>query len=64
MVTVTFQQTINEQVSFLMEQINPYNTPQLNSTFQIPIEAIRSAAEDLEKVEAIIIAKKGTIKEL
>ena len=45
-----------------MEQINPYNKPQLNSTFQIQIEAIRSAAEDLEKVEAIIIQKRELLK--
>ncbi len=46
-----------------MEQINPYNKPQLNSTFQIQIGAIRSsAAEDLEKVEAIIMQRRELLK--
>jgi hypothetical protein len=62
MVTVTLQQIINERISFLMEKINPHNKLQFNSTFEIQIEAIRSAAEDLEKVEAIIMQKKELLK--
>ena len=51
---ITLQQTIDERISFLKEQINPNNKPETNSTFQIQIDAIRSAANDLEKVESII----------
>jgi hypothetical protein len=62
MVIVTLQQVIDERISFLREQINPSNKPEVNSTFQIQIEAIRSAANDLEKVESIIIQKKNLLK--
>jgi hypothetical protein len=63
MVIVTLQQIIDERISFLREQINPNNKPELNSTFQIQMDAIRYAAEDLERVEAIIMQKKGTAEE-
>jgi hypothetical protein len=62
MVIVTLQQIINERISFLMEQINPANKPEVNKTFQIQIDAIRSAADDLEKVESIIMQKKEHLK--
>ncbi len=62
MVIVTIQQIIDERISFLKEQINPNNKPQINSTFQHQIDAIRSAADDLEKVEAIIKQKKELLK--
>ena len=62
MVIVTLQQVIDERISFLKEQINPNNKPQFNSTFQIQIDAIRSAADDLEKVETIIKQKKALLK--
>jgi hypothetical protein len=62
MVIYTLQQIIDERISFLKEQINPNNKPEENSTFQIQIEAIRSAADDLEKVEAIIKQKKALLK--
>jgi hypothetical protein len=62
MVIITLQQMIDERISFLKEQINPNNKPELNSTFQIQIEAIRSASQDLEKVEPIIEQKKELLK--
>jgi hypothetical protein len=62
MVVVTLQQVIDERISFLKEQINPNNRPQINSTFQLQIEAIRSAANDLEKVEPLITQKKNLLK--
>ncbi len=62
MVIITLQQTIDEKISFLREQINPNNKPELNSTFQIQIEAIRSAANDLEQIESIIKQKKELLK--
>ncbi len=58
----TLQQIIDERISFLREQINPQNKPEMNSTFQIQIDAIRTATEDLEKVEAIITQKKALLK--
>jgi hypothetical protein len=61
MVIVTLQQVIDERISFLKEQINPTNKPQVNSTFQIQIDAIRSV-DDIEKVESIIMEKKTLLK--
>jgi hypothetical protein len=58
----TLQQTIDERISFLKEQINPHNNPEVNKTFQIQIDAIRSAAEDLEEIEAVITQKKEQLK--
>lgn len=62
MVIITLQQTIDEKISFLKEQINHENKPEVNKTFQIQIDAIRSAAQDLEKVESIIEQKKALLK--
>lgn len=49
MVIVTLQQVIDERILFLKEQINPNNKPHVNSTFQIQIDAIRSAVTMFEK---------------
>jgi hypothetical protein len=49
-------------VSFLKEQINPANKPQVNKTFQLQIDAIRFAGDDLEKVGSIISQKKALLK--
>ncbi len=62
MVIVTLHQIVDERISFLKEQINPKNKPEVNSTLQIQIDAIRSAADDLEKVEAIIAQRKSLLK--
>jgi hypothetical protein len=62
MVIITLRQIIDERISFLKEQINPNNKPELNSTYQIQIEAIRYAADDLEKVEPLIMQKKELLK--
>ena len=59
--TRTLQQVIDERVSFLKEQINPNNKPEINSTFQIQIDAIRSV-DDFEKVELIILQKRALLK--
>ena len=47
---------------FLKEQINPNNKPEVNSTFQLQIDTIRSADDDIEKVEFIIKEKKALLK--
>ncbi len=53
---------MTKEFPFLKEQINPNNKPQINSTFQLQIEAIRSVANDLEKVEPLIMQKKNQLK--
>jgi hypothetical protein len=58
----TLQQVINERISFLKEQINPGNEPEVNSTFQLQIDAIRSIEDDIENVESIILEKKALLK--
>jgi hypothetical protein len=58
----TLQQIIDERISFLKEQINHENKPEVNKTFQIQIDAIRSVDDDIEKVEFIILEKKTLLK--
>ena len=58
---MTLQQIIDERISFLKEQISLGNKPQVNSTFQLQIDAIRSI-DDMEKVESIISQKKAQLK--
>ena len=60
----TLQQIVDERISFLKEQINPCNKPEENRTFQLQIDAIRSAAatDDIDEVEAIIAEKKALLK--
>ena len=63
MVIITLQQVIDERVSFLKEQINQENKPQVNRMFQIQIEAIRSVDDyTKDKVESIIKQKKAQLK--
>jgi hypothetical protein len=64
-ITSTLQQIIDERISFLKEQINPSNKAEENKTFQLQIDAIRSAAaaaDDIEEVDAIIAEKKALLK--
>jgi|SRR5688572_16562800 hypothetical protein len=61
MVITTLQQIIDERISFLIEQINQDNKPEVNTTFQVQIDAIRSV-DDMEKVEFIIKEKKALLK--
>jgi len=61
----TLQQVVDERISFLKEQINPQNKPEENKTFQLQIDAIRSATaadNDIEEIEAIIAEKKALLK--
>ena len=62
MVAVTLQQVLDERISFLKEQVNPNNKPEVNRTFQIQRDAIRYAAQDLENVEVLIKQKKAQLK--
>lgn len=63
MISTNLQQVIDERISFLKEQINPANKPEVNKTFQIQIDAIRSAAaNDIEKVESLILQRKEQLK--
>jgi regulatory protein YycI of two-component signal transduction system YycFG len=61
MISTSLQQIIDERISFLKEQINQENKPEVNKTFQLQIEAIRSV-DDFEKVESIISQKKTLLK--
>jgi hypothetical protein len=58
----TLQQIIDERISFLREQINHENKPEVNSTFQLQIDAIRSVSDDIELIEPIILKKKAQLK--
>jgi hypothetical protein len=62
MVIITLQQVVDERISFLKEQINPNNKPEVNSASQLQINTIRSAAYDLENVESLIKQKKERLK--
>ena len=61
MIIATLQQIINERISFLKEQINPENKSQVNETFQLQMDALKSV-DDIEKVEFIIMQKKNLLK--
>jgi hypothetical protein len=58
----TLQQTIDERITFLKEQSNQDNKPEVNKTFQLPIEVIPSVDDDIEKVESIILQRKTLLK--
>jgi hypothetical protein len=62
MVIRNLQQIIDERISFLKEQINPGNKPEVNKTFQLQIDAIRSIDDDMEKVDSTISQKKAQLK--
>jgi hypothetical protein len=62
MVILTLQRIIDERISFLKEKINPTKKSEVNSSFRIHIDVSRSAANDLEKVEALIMQKKPPLK--
>lgn len=57
---MTLQDTINERVSFLKEQINPSNNPLVNQTFQLQIEILRNA--DREQLGNLILQKKRKLQ--
>ncbi len=54
MVVMRLQQIIDERISFLKEQ-------EVNKTFQLQIDAIRSI-DDFEKVESLILQKNAQLK--
>jgi len=63
MMIITLQQIIDDRISFLKEQINPQNKPEVNKIFQIQVaDAIRSVDDDIEQVESIIMQKKALLK--
>ena len=60
---LSLPQIIDERISFLKEQINhDENKPEVNKTFQLQIDAIRSVDDDVAKVEFIIKEKKALLK--
>jgi len=59
MIIVTLSQIIDEKISLLKELMNHTNKPQVNDTYQIQIDTIKSIDDyDLQKVESIIFQKK------
>jgi hypothetical protein len=62
MMIFTLQQIIDERISFLKEQINEVKQPEMNKTFHLQIDAIRSVDNDIEKVESIISERKALLK--
>lgn len=60
----TLQQIIDERISFPKEQTNnDENKPEVKSTFQLQIDAIRSGDDDdIELIELIILQKKALLK--
>ncbi len=62
MVIVTLQQIIDERISFLKEQINPANKPEVNSILQLQIDASIRSVNDIEKVEPIVLQKRTMLK--
>ena len=63
MVIITLSQLIGEKISLLKELMNQQNKPQVNGTYQIQMDAIRSIDDyDMKKVESIILQKKELLK--
>lgn len=58
----TLQQVTNQRISFLEDQINHENKREVNNTFQLQIDVIRSVDNDIEKVECIILQKKALLR--
>ncbi len=60
MVIITLSQIVEDKISLLKELMNnKNNSPQVNSTYQTQIDAIKSIDDyDLQKLESIILQKK------
>ncbi|MGH9877859.1 MAG: hypothetical protein ACRD5H_09490, partial [Nitrososphaerales archaeon] len=54
------EDTVNERVSFLKEQINPHNNPLVNATFQLQIHVLRTA--DREQVANLILQRQSQLE--
>ncbi|MGI0026076.1 MAG: hypothetical protein ACREA4_13150 [Nitrososphaera sp.] len=54
------EETVNERVSFLKEQINPKNNPIVNETFLLQIEILRNA--DRKHVANLILQRKSQLE--
>ena len=57
---MALQETIEERLAFLQEQIRPNNKPTINQTFQIQIDAIQRA--DIEKLGILIIERRTKLQ--
>jgi hypothetical protein len=59
MVIITLSQLVEEKLSLLQELMNHKNRQEVNNTYHIQIDAIRSIDDyDLQKIESIILQKK------
>ncbi len=61
MVSTILRQIVDERISFLKDQINQENKPEVNKALLLQVEAIRSA-DNIEKIEFIISQKKALLK--
>lgn len=62
MMIITLQQIIDDRISFLKEQINHQNKPEVSKIFQIQVvDSIRSVDDVIERIHHY--AKEGSIKE-
>lgn len=61
MISTILRQIVDERISFLKDQINQENKPEVNKAFLLQVEAIRSD-DNLEKIESIISQKKTLLK--
>lgn len=61
---LSLQQIIDERIPFLKEQIShdDENKPEVNKTFQLQIDAIRSVDDNIEQVESVNLQKKTILK--
>jgi hypothetical protein len=60
MVIVTVQQIIDERISLLKEHINPNNKPEVHSTLQLQIDAIRAVDDyNIEKFNPLFCKRKS-----
>jgi 3-methyladenine DNA glycosylase AlkD len=63
MVIITLSQLIDEKISLLKELMNQQNKLEVNKTYQVQIDMIRSIDDyDLVKVESLINQSKELLK--
>jgi propanediol dehydratase small subunit len=58
--TMSLEETVNERVSFLREQIDPENKPIVNETFQLQIDVLQNA--DRERIALLMLQKKKQLE--
>ena len=57
---MSLEETVNERLSFLREQIDPENKPIVNETFQLQIDVLQNA--DRERIALLMLQKKKQLE--